>query len=87
MCPQGADPVWAKDMILVLLHRITVYVFPIVERTNSCKTAIKLSESSSSDDIFLDGVNDISYIVVGDVWTGWQAHADLEDRLAHTVHV
>ena len=52
---------------------------PIGAQTSSYRTAKWLS-GFSSDDVFLDCINDITDIIISDVWTGWQAHANLEQR-------
>ena len=57
-----------------------------VAKTHTNKIAKWLS-GSSSDNICLDGINDVPYIIISDVWTGRQTHTYLEDCFRHTIHV
>ena len=60
---------------------------PIGAQTSSYRIARWLSKYSSSDNVSLDGINDIPYIIISDVWASRQTHANFEKCLRDTIHV
>ena len=60
---------------------------PTKEQTRTNRIARWISRSSSSDNVCLDSFNDISYIIVTDVWTGRKTHTHFKECFRHTIHV
>lgn len=71
---------YSKVNDLWLLYTSIYYNSPLVfsvAKTHNYKIAKWLSKTSS-DDVFLDGVNDVFYIIIADVWACGEAHSDFE---------
>jgi len=34
-----------------------------------------------------DGIDDVSHVVIGDVWAGGQAHTDFEESFRNSIHI
>ena len=55
------------------------------------RSALPLGSSKNleplTNNVCLDGINNVPYIIIGDVWTGRQTHTYLEDCFRHTINI
>lgn len=68
------------DLSVSYIRHLTYYIsyVPIEAQTRNYKIARWLSKGYSSYNVFLDGVNDVPYIIIADVWTCRQTHTNLK---------
>lgn len=59
-------------------HPSYIACSPIEVQTSNYRIARWLSKGSSSDDVFFNGVNDVPYIIVANIWACGEAHSDFE---------
>ena len=86
---KNSRPCIPHSRLFFTLH-FSLFTLPFYSPTGAKRgmnrTARWLS-GSSSDDVSLDSINDVLYIIISDIWAGRQAHTNLEDCFRYTIHI